>query len=208
MQKYCDTIENLRNTFVLNPGQPKFNREAANYLFKTLKESLKAVDGVIIDPYYRFLEEEDVKQVLDNMRFEAENQPLVFESNKAAMDSRGYYLAEKDGKELLGMYDFGTMNTGWFKESDFHQLAIVFKNPDMEGKEIGFSLNVQGGLTVIIAPMRYEMFPSFSLLSVSYKGYSPMTYYNLNGDDYVRFEIYNEDGLRREASLWEKFLAL
>ena len=111
MKQYCDAIEKLRNTFVLNPGQPKFNREAVNNLFKVLKKALCNVEGIKLSQYYRFLEDDDIKQVLDNMRFEAENQPLVFETNKAAKDKRGFYLAEKDGKELLGMYDFGPMNT-------------------------------------------------------------------------------------------------
>lgn len=208
MKQYCDAIEKQRETFVLKPGQPKSNRESANNLFKVLKKVLCDVEGIKLSRYYQFLEENDIKQVLDNMRFEAENQPLVFETNKAAKDKRGFYLAEKDGKELLGMYDFGPMNIGWFKETDYHQLALVFKDPNEEGKEIGFSLNSQGGLTVIICPMRYELFPSFALLSVSNKGYIPMTYYNLNGDDYVRYELYGEDGARREANLWEKFLAL
>lgn len=209
MKHYCDTIEKQKEAVAFKPGQPKFNREAANGLFKVLKKGLEGINGVEFSKYYKLLADDDIKQILDDMRFEAKNQPLVFEVNNKAKNGEFYVLAQKDGKNLLVMLDMGPMETGWFKETDFHQLVLVFAAPDrQEGCEIGFSLNVKGGLNVILPPMRYELYPSFALLSVGNNGYTAMTYHNIVGDSYARYDYYEENGTKRTPSLWEKFLSL
>lgn len=208
MNNYINKVRSVKDSYSFNAGQPSSNRRSLQEVFVMLRDAAMQISSTSKSQYIDFLKTDDVMELLNGLRFEADYQPLAFSSTKAARDQVGYPLMTCNGKNIVVLYDFGTMATGVFSESEFHQFALVFHDPTQEGVEVGFSLNVKGGPTIIVPPVRVELYPSYALLSESPLSYRPMKYYDLTGDDYKRYNMYEENGAKKTPSLWEKFKSL
>lgn len=208
MVNYINIIRSVKEKYFFNADSPSSNRACLNNLFGTLLSASMNLNSTTKSKYIDILKNKDIMQFLNGLRFEADYQPLAFCSTKAMKEGNGYPLIEFNGQKIVALYDFGTMSTGVFSESDFHQYALVFHDPTNEDVEVGFSLNVKGGPTVIIPPFRVELYPSYALLSESLFSYKSMKYYDLTADDYQQFTWYDENGTKKEPTLWEKFKSL
>jgi hypothetical protein len=202
MNNYHNIIQALKKAIQMEPGEPYKNRAIANAAFIALKNAVFAIPGTQKSKYISHVESTtEIKQFLDNLRFDADYQSLVFMAGKMLQEGKPLPLVQREDKILLSLCDLGEISTGVFSVADFHQIALVFHDPLDSKSEIGFSLNSDAGLCITIPPKRLELYPSFSLYTISESGYE-------TGYGVVVKEIYTEKGEVPKQSLWDWFLNL
>ena len=202
MNNYHNTIQALKNAIQMKPGEPSTNRAVANAAFIALKNALFAIPDTQKNKYISLVQSTtDIKQFLDNLRFDADYQALVFMTGKMLQEGKPLPLVQRDDKILLSLCDLGEISTGVFSVAEFHQLVLVFHDPVDSKSEIGFSLNSNAGLSITIPPKRMELYPSFSLYTISNRGYE-------TGYGAVVEEVYTEKGEEPKQTLWDWFLNL
>lgn len=202
MNNYHNIIQALKKAIQMEPGEPYKNRAIANAAFIALKNAVFAIPGTQKSKYISHVESTtEIKQFLDNLRFDADYQSLVFMAGKMLQEGKPLALVQREDKILLSLCDLGEISTGVFSVADFHQIALVFHDPLDSKSEIGFSLNSDAGLCITIPPRRLELYPSFSLYTISESGYE-------TGYGVVVKEMYTEKGEVPKQSLWDWFLNL
>ena len=202
MNNYHNIIQALKKAIQMEPGEPYKNRAIANAAFIALKNAVFAIPGTQKSKYISHVESTtEIKQFLDNLRFDADYQSLVFMAGKMLQEGKPLALVQREDKILLSLCDLGEISTGVFSVADFHQIALVFHDPLDSKSEIGFSLNSDAGLCITIPPRRLELYPSFSLYTISESGYE-------TGYGVVVKAIYTEKGEVPKQSLWDWFLNL
>lgn len=181
------------------------NKAMIKFNYSRLISSLSYAPAMEIDTHFSCVDREDP---LDFLLRLVDDQALLsfvnaMRAHTNVTDRYPYSLIKYNERTLLATFAMPKLQSDWFKDQHY-QFGIVFKHP-IELQEIGFTINVNRGITFIREPNRIELYPSYRIHSISDLGYTPMTYFDLNEDKISKYKIYNPDGSPRRLTEWEKF---
>ena len=95
-------------------------------------------------------------------------------------------VVDKNGDTLVGLYNLGPYDKGYFSKTDHEQVVLEFRNPDT-GHFVGLSRDSENGLAITKNHERVELDYDdgfYYYKSLSKQGYKPSVYvdYRGNGD--------------------------